>query len=82
MELCLIEKFGFNKKVSILDLQKVKNKDLNFLAEYIYQKVFLEYTIKQWAMRLDEIDSSVLERVPFMLAAMTGIFKTNIKAFL
>ncbi|GHT68723.1 UDP-galactopyranose mutase [Endomicrobiia bacterium] len=62
--LCLIEKFGVNKKVCILDLQKVKNKDLNFLAEYVYQKVFLEYTIKQWAMKLDEIDSSVLERVP------------------
>lgn len=36
----LIEKFGFNVKVPILELRKANDKDLEFLAEYVYQKVF------------------------------------------
>lgn len=64
LEKHLIEKFGFNKKVSILELRKTNDKDLIFLAEYIYQKIFLEYTLKQWDMKPEEIDASVSERVP------------------
>jgi UDP-galactopyranose mutase len=75
IELRLIEKFGFNKKVSILDLRKIEDKDLNFLAEYIYQKVFLEYTVKQWGMNPDEIDSSVSERVPVYITRDNRYFQ-------
>ena len=44
----LLEKFGFNKKVPILELRKSNDKDLEFLAQYVYEKVFLGYTVKQW----------------------------------
>jgi UDP-galactopyranose mutase len=68
LEKCLIEKFGFNKKVPILELRKTKDEDLTFLAEYIYQKIFLEYTLKQWGMKPEEIDASVSERVPIYIS--------------
>jgi UDP-galactopyranose mutase len=68
LEKRLIEKFGFNKKVPILELRKANDKDLTFLAEYIYQKIFLEYTIKQWGMEPEEIDIAVSGRVPVYIS--------------
>jgi len=62
----LLEHFGFNKKVPILELRKTK--DLDFLAEYVYQKIFLEYTLKQWGLTPDEIDPGVTGRVPVAIS--------------
>jgi UDP-galactopyranose mutase len=68
IEAKLLEKFGFNKKIPILELRQIDDNDLNFLAEYIYQKIFLEYTIKQWGLSPDEIDPSVSGRVPVYIS--------------
>jgi len=64
VEVRLIEHFGFNKKIPILELRKTDDKDLEFLANYVYEKIFLEYTLKQWGYEPDEIDPSVTGRVP------------------
>lgn len=63
----LIENYGKNSKVPILELKKVKDNDLNFLADFIYKKVFLEYTKKQWGIPPEKIDSSVTARVPIYI---------------
>ena len=63
----LIEYYGKNSKVPILELKKVKDNDLNFLADFIYKKVFLEYTKKQWGIPPEKIDSSVTARVPIYI---------------
>ncbi len=60
----LKNKFGIDKKIPILELRKYPDKDINELAEYIYQNVFLYYTMKQWGKTPDEIDPSVTNRVP------------------
>ncbi len=64
LEVRLIEQFGFNRKVPILELRESGDKDLQFLAEYIYQKIFLDYTTKQWGLAPDELDPAVTGRVP------------------
>ncbi len=64
----LIEKFGFNVKVPILELRKVGDEDLNFLADYIYEKVFLHYTLKQWGMKPEDLDPAVTGRVPVYIS--------------
>ncbi len=64
----LINKFGYNKKVPILDLKKVKDKDLIFLAEFIYEKIFLHYSEKQWGLKPEKIDTSVTARVPVIIS--------------
>jgi UDP-galactopyranose mutase len=64
----LLERFGFNKKVPILELRGTGDKDLEFLANYIYEKVFLEYTLKQWGLAPDEIDPSITGRVPVYIS--------------
>ena len=60
----LLNKFEYNTKVPILEFQKQDDKDLKFLANYIYEKVFLHYTAKQWGKNPDEIASAITARVP------------------
>lgn len=68
LEKKLIETFGYNVKIPILKLKKIKDKDLQFLANYIYEKVFLGYTIKQWNLKPEELDESVTSRVPVYIS--------------
>ncbi len=51
LERKLWKKIGYNKKLPILELRKTKDEELRFLAEFIYKKIFLPYTQKQWEMR-------------------------------
>ncbi len=71
----LLDNFGFNVKVPILELRKKDDKDLQFLAQYIYEKIFLEYTLKQWGQKPDEIDPSVSGRVPVYIARDNRYFQ-------
>jgi len=64
----LISKYGYNKKIPILELKKEEDPSLKFLAQYIYEKVFLGYTLKQWGVSPDEIDPSVTARVPVYIS--------------
>ena len=41
-----------NVKVPIMDLQNQEDADLKYLANYIYEYVFLHYTEKQWGCLL------------------------------
>ncbi|RLQ05543.1 UDP-galactopyranose mutase [Geobacillus sp. FSL K6-0789] len=68
LEKKLIENFGYNKKVPILKLREVEDEDLKFLANYIYEKVFLGYTTKQWGVTPEELDPSVTGRVPVYIS--------------
>ena len=60
----LLNEFGERKKIPILELRNHKDKDINDLAEFIYENVFLHYTMKQWDQKPDEIDPNVTNRVP------------------
>jgi len=68
LEKKLIEHFGFGNKVPILELKMNEDKDLKFLAEFIYEKVFLNYTLKQWGMRPEELSPEVTGRVPVFIS--------------
>lgn len=64
----LLAKFEYNKKVPILEFQKQEDEDLKFLANYVYEKVFLHYTTKQWGVNPSEVDGAVTARVPVYLS--------------
>lgn len=68
LEQKLVGKFAFNSKIPILELKNANDKDLEFLAEYIYKKVFLGYTVKQWGVKPEELDFSVSARVPIYIS--------------
>lgn len=60
----LINAYGVSNKIPILDLLKSDNQKLKNLADYIYNHVFLGYTAKQWGNSPEDVDRSVMSRVP------------------
>ena len=64
----LIKRYGDGNKVTISELRKETDKELNELAEYIYENVFLHYTEKQWGLSPDELGSQVTGRVPIYIS--------------
>lgn len=71
----LLAQFEYNKKVPILEFQKQEDDDLKFLAEYVYEKVFLHYTTKQWGVSPNEVDGAVTARVPVYLSKDNRYFQ-------
>ena len=63
----LVDAFGQNKKVPIMDLREKNDPDLAEVADYVYENVFLHYTMKQWGQTPDQIDPSVTGRVPVFI---------------
>lgn len=63
----LLNRYPYNSKVPILELQKENDRDLKFLAKYIYEKVFLNYTVKQWRIKPEDIAPEVTARVPVFI---------------
>ena len=64
----LLEKYKYDTKIPIMEFMKQNDDELRFLAEYIYENVFLHYTEKQWGKSPDEIDGAVTARVPVYLS--------------
>jgi len=75
----LIESYGEDKKITIWDLKENKNPILKDLGEFVYEKVFLNYTIKQWDLNPDQIDQQILKRVPIYSSYDNRYFKDNIQ---
>ena len=75
MEEKLLKNFEYNKKVPILEFQKQDDEDLKFLANYVYEKVFLHYTTKQWGVKPDEVDGAVTARVPVYISCDERYFQ-------
>ncbi len=73
----LLSEFEFNKKVPILKLRDSKNPDLQFLAEYVYEKIFLHYTEKQWDVRPEDLDPLVTGRVPVFVGRDNRYFQAK-----
>lgn len=71
----LLQKFKYNTKVPILEFKKQDDEDLKFLADYVYEKVFLHYTAKQWGKNPDEIDGAVTARVPVYISKDSRYFQ-------
>lgn len=67
MEEKLLEAYDYNSKIPILELKKSTDKDLQFLADFIYEKIFVHYTAKQWGMKPEDMDGAVTARVPVFI---------------
>jgi UDP-galactopyranose mutase len=50
--------------LSVMELKDDPDNDLKALGEYVYKKIYLNYTIKQWGFAPEELDPTVVDRVP------------------
>lgn len=76
----LLEHFGFGVKVPILKLRESTSGDLAFLANYIYENIFLHYTTKQWNLKPEELDRGVTGRVPVFISRDNRYFQDRYQA--
>lgn len=71
----LLDTFEYNTKVPILEFQKQDDDDLKYLANYVYEKIFLNYTTKQWGLSPKDVDGAVTARVPVYLSKDNRYFQ-------
>jgi UDP-galactopyranose mutase len=76
----LLANFGMGVKVPILKLRESAIGDLEMLANYIYDNVFVRYTIKQWELKPEELDRSVTGRVPVYISRDNRYFQDPYQA--
>lgn len=80
LENALLKNFEYGKKIPILELKNSNDKDLQFLADFVYEKIFLHYTEKQWNLPPEKIDGAVTARVPVSISRDDGYFTDKFQA--
>jgi UDP-galactopyranose mutase len=80
LERKLIDKYSYNLKVPILELLKEEDQDLKFLSNYVYDKIFKNYTAKQWGLKPENIDPQVTARVPICITKDNRYFTDKYQA--
>ena len=71
----LIAEYGRENKVTILELRKNSDPEIAALADYVYEHVFVHYTMKQWGQKPEEIDPNTTARVPVFLSEDSRYFQ-------
>ena len=71
----LISTYGLESRVPILQLKENADKDIQAIADYVYENIFLHYTLKQWGQKPEDIDPSVTARVPVLISEDNGYFQ-------
>lgn len=80
LESLLLEHYGLGQKIPILKLKESVSGELRFLADYIYEKVFYGYTLKQWELKPEDLDPSVTARVPIYISRDDRYFQDTYQA--
>ena len=74
LERKLKDTFGEGARVPILKLRGQKDPDLSEIADFVYENIFLYYTMKQWGQTPEEIDPAVTGRVPVVISCDNRYF--------
>ena len=80
LEAALLANFDYGARVPILELKRSASEDLRFLADFVYEKIFLHYTEKQWGLTPEEIDGAVTARVPVLIGRDDRYFGDRFQA--
>ncbi|MBE1427428.1 UDP-galactopyranose mutase [Desulfomicrobium macestii] len=64
----LTDTFGKDTSIPILSLRQHDNIALRELGNFVYSRIFLGYTQKQWGLSPEEISPAVTARVPFRIS--------------
>lgn len=64
----LLDAYPAQSQVTILELRQNPDPEVAAIADYVYQHVFVHYTMKQWGQTPEEIDPATTARVPVRLS--------------
>jgi UDP-galactopyranose mutase len=76
----LLSRYGYGHKIGIQALRETDDSELKALAELIYEKVFVNYTSKQWGVRPEDISPEVIARVPVYISTDNRYFQDEYQA--
>ncbi|MGN0352896.1 MAG: UDP-galactopyranose mutase [Roseburia sp.] len=68
LEKKLIETYGEGSRVPIMKLRENEDADIREIAQFVYENIFLHYTMKQWGQKPEEISQEVTGRVPVLIS--------------
>ncbi len=80
LERQLMEKYGLNTKTPIMKMIEEPDGELKALAKLIYEKVFYNYTLKQWGLKPEQLAPSVMARVPVSISRDDRYFQDTYQA--
>ena len=75
LEELLIREYGEGSRIPIMKLKENPNAKINEIADYVYQNIFLYYTMKQWGQKPEEISPEVTGRVPVLISRDNRYFQ-------
>lgn len=75
----LNQKFPSKNKISILDLLNCEDKIIKDFGNFVFEKIFVHYTAKQWGIPISQVDKSVINRVPVVLGYDDKYFSDKIQ---
>ena len=64
----LLDAYPAQSQVTLLELRQNPDPEIAAIAEYVYEHVFVHYTMKQWGQTPEEIDPATTARVPVRLS--------------
>ena len=64
----LLAAYPAQNQVTILELRQNPDPEIAAIADYVYEHVFVHYTMKQWGQTPEEIDPATTARVPVRLS--------------
>lgn len=76
----LSAEFGDSVKVPVYELLSSSDPCVREVGDFIYRKVFLNYTAKQWGIDPSKIDKSVIARVPAVIGYDDRYFSDRIQS--
>ncbi len=71
----LIDQYGYGTRVPILKLRENTDEDIRAIADFVYENIFLKYTMKQWGQTPEQIDPEVTGRVPVLISEDNRYFQ-------
>lgn len=74
LEQKLLEQFDYGAQVPVLEFMQCQDTDLQFLARFVHDRIFRDYTSKQWGTPPEETDAAVTARVPVRISRDSRYF--------
>ena len=80
IEQVLLDTFGYDARVPVLELRKNRHNAVKTMAEFIYRTFFVNYTAKQWGCSPEEISPLVTKRVSVVVSRDDRYFRDKYQA--
>ena len=77
----LLARYGQGAKTPVSELRRCEDPEIAALGEFIFQKIYLNYTVKQWGEPPESLDfETITRRVPVRISHEDGYFQQKHQA--